>query len=155
MAHTVKQCLDHIGFDIANLEGCSTLQQEFSEIKKAYFKHALQTHPDKGGKSTIFMRAQVSFEVIRKMFLEQTIVSFSSSAVQHSWAKTYESTHSDFADIPTPSWEYYAEAAQVPMPMYRIEPARSDRSRCNQRGTAKKCKSVAIQAGVRLSKCVY
>jgi hypothetical protein len=155
MTQTVKQCLDYIGFDIANLEGCSTLQEEFCEIKKAYFKQALQTHPDKGGNPTIFMRVQVSFEVIREMFCEQTIVSFSSSAVQHGWAKTYESTYSNFADIPTPSWEYYAEAAQVPMPLYRIEPARSDRSQCSQRGTAKHCKSAAIQAGVCSIQSVY
>lgn len=46
----------------------------------------------------------------------------------------------DFKDIPVPSWEYYEEAASRPVPPYRIEYAKSGRSKCSQKvKSAVKC----------------
>ena len=37
------------------------------------------------------------------------------------------------------SWEFYAAAAEEPVPTYRVEKAKSGRSRCRAKGGAKKC----------------
>lgn len=40
---------------------------------------------------------------------------------------------------PTPSWEYYAAAAATPMPLYRVELAKSGRSKCRASGKYQAC----------------
>lgn len=46
----------------------------------------------------------------------------------------------DFANQETPSWEFYEAAATEEQPPYRMELAKSGRSKCTQKGKkAKKC----------------
>jgi hypothetical protein len=41
--------------------------------------------------------------------------------------------------MPTPSWDFFYEAAEEDVPLYRVEAAKSARSKCQQKGKAKKC----------------
>jgi hypothetical protein len=59
---SVKECLASLSDDI-DFAGCTTLQEEFSVIKKLYFKKVLVAHPDKGGDVAAFREVQTSFEV--------------------------------------------------------------------------------------------
>jgi len=63
----VGSCLQNLGVTDSDefFEGCSGVNEEFSRIKKAYFKRVLATHPDKGGDAEEFRRVQTSFEVLR------------------------------------------------------------------------------------------
>ena len=139
---TVGSCLSSIGVDTAALGACQGLQQEFGFIKKAYFKRVLACHPDKGGDPAVFRDVQGAFEVLRDLFDNGGIASFAPSSSQSTaTASSYERKMADMADLPTPSWEYYAEAAEEPVPSYRVELAKSARSACNAKGAAKKCVS--------------
>lgn len=98
----------------------------------------LVSHPDKGGDAAVFRDVQASFEVLRRMFDEHTVESFMSSQDQ-STADDYKGTKAEFKGASTPSWEYYAEAAKEEYATYRVELAKSGRSRCQARGTRKQC----------------
>lgn len=51
-----------------------------------------------------------------------------------------EATWQEFADMPTQSWDFYYEAAEEDMPSYRVELAKSGRSKCKQTSKiGKKC----------------
>ena len=106
---TIKKCLDAIEVTSEHLKDCTNLQEEFSKIKKAYFKKILVSHPDKGGDAAVFRDVQTSFEVIRDVFDKNKIKSFVTSAGES--AKQYDNVYQDFEKRQTPSWEYYYEAA--------------------------------------------
>eukprot|EP00440_Ansanella_granifera_P001525 gb/GFBE01001642.1/.p1 GENE.gb/GFBE01001642.1/~~gb/GFBE01001642.1/.p1 ORF type:complete len:460 (+),score=116.44 gb/GFBE01001642.1/:1-1380(+) len=135
---TVKDCLATIGVATAGLKSCSSLNEEWAFIKKAYFKKILVCHPDKGGDAALFRDVQASFEVLRKLFDDSAIDSFS-AAQDQSTSDMYKGSKEDFKGASTPSWEYYAEAAKEVSATYRVEPARSNRSRCQSRGARKQC----------------
>ena len=102
-------------------------------IKK---KKVLISHPDKGGDAAIFREVQTSFEILRNMYTNKTIKSFSTFV---SPDNNYDKMWKDFGEMPIPSWEYFYSAAEEELPAYRIELAKSGRSKCNQMGKAKKC----------------
>ena len=133
--HNIRDCLAIIG-DI-DFEGCDDIAEEFSRIKKAYYKNVLQSHPDKGGDAAVFREVQTAFEVLRELYNTHNISSFASQ--QQQTADNYDTVFQDFGQMPTPSWEYYYTAAAEDVPLYRVENAKSGRSRCKQKGKAKKC----------------
>lgn len=137
MTHTIRACLVTIGVDIADLQDvCSNLEQEFSFIKKMYFKKVLVCHPDKGGDAEVFRQVHASFEVLRDLYDKQQVTdSFATDSVHVADDDTWQ----DFCNMPPQSWEFYYEAAEQPLPLYRVEPAKSGRSACKQKGKAKKC----------------
>ena len=51
----------------------------------------------------------------------------------------------DFSNQEMPSWEYYEAAAEEEIPTYRVELAKSGRSRCKATGKAKKCYERGIE----------
>ena len=78
---TIKSCLTTIFSDDIGphkedfgLSGCDTLEEEFKIIKKAYFKNALKSHPDKGGDPSVFREVQASFEGKININIKYTIV---------------------------------------------------------------------------------
>jgi len=113
---------------------------------QAYFKKVLATHPDKGGDAAEFRALQAAFEVLRSMVDKGKVTSFTASRKQ-STQKAYNKSFEGFEDMPTPSWDFYAAAADEPIPAYRIERARSGRSSCQARGIAKACSSEVIEDG--------
>jgi hypothetical protein len=48
-------------------------------------------------------------------------------------AEAYEANYASFAQDKAPSWEFYREAAEAEVPIYRVELAKSDRSACVQK----------------------
>ncbi|KAK3268662.1 hypothetical protein CYMTET_22847 [Cymbomonas tetramitiformis] len=137
---TVKACLATVGIHdpVSSLSGCATLEEEFSKVKRRYFKKILKAHPDKGGDPAEFRDIQATFEVLRELFDTRAVDSFITAAKQ-STAAAYVGKASSFAAQDVPSWDYYAAAAEEPVPAYRVETAKSGRSHCRAQGTAKGC----------------
>ena len=77
---------------------------------------------------------------MRDIYEKKSIDSFATSRGKqgYSTATYYDETMNTFdaADLPVPSWEYYAAAEAEPIPSYRVEPASSGRSQCVQKGSA-------------------
>ena len=141
--NTVAKCLAAIGVEDAAkaLEGCESLDAEFKVLKASYHRAVLRAHPDKGGDREVFEDIQNSFEVLRGMFANREVDSFvQAAASRKSTARAFE-----FAEATrpksTPSWEYYAAAAEETVPIYRVEPAKSGRSACSMaaRGPNTRC----------------
>ena len=44
---TVRACLKAIGVQAEDLAGCENVEQQWSAVKKSYFKNILSSHPDK------------------------------------------------------------------------------------------------------------
>ena len=131
---TVAGCLKQVGVtDAAALDACDNLEEEFKVIKKSYFKKILREHPDKGGDEEVFKKTQAAFEVLREMFEGQSVGSFASSAGD-STADVFEQATRAYAHTDRPSWEFYAAAAEETMPSYRVELAKSGRSKCKKTG---------------------
>lgn len=143
MGKTVRECLTCIGAEAPDFfNGCQTINEEFSRIKKAYFKKALLTHPDKGGQVDIFRDVQTSFEILREMYDSGDVSTFESSGDVSS--HKYRNVREEFEKRDTPSWEYYYNAADEVVPSYRVELAKSNRSSCKAKGKAKKCEDTQI-----------
>ena len=62
MPSTIERCLARLGLAIASLAGCDDLDAEWAAVKRAYFKTALKTHPDKGGDASAFRKVQGAFD---------------------------------------------------------------------------------------------
>ena len=134
MPPTVQACLERIGVLTDRLESCADLNEEWAYIKKKYFRAALKNHPDKGGDAAAFRRVQSAFDALRSLYDAADPTFFFSTSASKSTADARVET-----PIDVPSWEYYAEAAQEVVPKYRVERARSSRSRCRAQGTARRC----------------
>ena len=78
------------------------------------------------------------------MYDNKSIVSFVHN-ISKSTTDQYNDTKTSFADKPVPSYEYYEQAAEEDVPTYRMEPAKSGRSACKQKGTACKHTDPIIQ----------
>jgi hypothetical protein len=46
---TIGACLRTLGVTGAELAGCASLEEQFREVKRLYFKGILAAHPDKVG----------------------------------------------------------------------------------------------------------
>ena len=134
--NTVAKCLAAIGVEDAakTLEGCESLEAEFRVLKSSYHRAVLRAHPDKGGNREVFEDIQNSFEVLRGMFANREVDSFAQAAASRkSTSRAFEFAESTRPKS-TPSWEFYAAAAEEPVPIYRVEPAKSRRSGCSMAG---------------------
>ena len=67
---------------------CRSLSDEFSVIKRAYFKNALLTHPDKGGDSHEFRNIDGSFKILRDMFQKKLVTTFGTNQKPKATPKT-------------------------------------------------------------------
>ena len=119
---TIAACLTTLGVPVTSLGACHDLTEEWAIVKKGYFRSALANHPDKGGDSTTFRNIQSAFEALRALFESQAVSCLASSAAKEVAQGSMTSE--------LPSWEYYAHAAEEPVPPYRVEPAKSARSKC-------------------------
>jgi len=128
---TVRDCLTTVGVGPRALNGVGGIDAEWPVIKRAYFKKVLASHPDKGGDAAVFRDVQAAFQVLRGLFDAKAVDSFLSAADEPT-ADSYRGSKADFKDMATPSWEYYAEAAKEDYATYRVELAKSGRSRCQK-----------------------
>ncbi|KNC79551.1 hypothetical protein SARC_08051 [Sphaeroforma arctica JP610] len=149
--------------DTDTFDRCDSLEDEFKLVKKAYFKTVLRSHPDKGGDAAVFRDVQASFELVREMYEKgrvrksfsnylgvetkrkpaarkaRTTTESTDEAFEDDETEAYDDMYREFADMPTPSWEFYAQAAEEVVPPYRMETAKTGRSKCNAKGKAKHC----------------
>ena len=80
-----------------------------------------------------------AFEALREMFEKKTISSFASSLGKKADVKA--------ANLER-SWDYYNDAFDVSLPIYKVELAKSSRSKCTQKTkSAKKCTREEIEKG--------
>ncbi|CAN0216891.1 unnamed protein product [Scytosiphon promiscuus] len=161
---SVGRCLASIGVDATrDLGACSSLTEEFTKIKRAYFRKILVVHPDKGGDAAEFREVNAAWELIRKLYEDRAVGSFADAAAAPAqdrydfdyagkasgsargsggrgggsggggsgWASSAPRTH-----MP---WQYYYDAAAQEVPPYKVELARSGRSKCNATRAARKC----------------
>jgi hypothetical protein len=154
--NTIRQCLLDLDVDDPSVFGSTTREEEFKILKKIYFRKVLQCHPDKGGDPDVFRKVQTSFELLRNLhsggkgghwlFVECMTGTAAASAGSASTNESRDEEEydmadydADFSNMETPSWEYYQQAAEEAVPIYRVELAKSDRSKCSQKGAAKRC----------------
>lgn len=149
---SVRRCLAKIGIDPAGpeLTRCASLTEEFTAIKKAYFKKILVVHPDKGGDAAEFRDVNSSWELIRKLYEDRAVPSFVTAA-ESTTQDRYDYDYGNgggggsAARSASPSathmpWQYYYDAAAEEVPPYKVELARSGRSKCTQRTqSARRC----------------
>ena len=147
MPATVASCLAAINVQPDALTACSSLDDEFAIIKKAYFRRVLAAHPDKGGDAATFRKVQAAFEVLRGLYDSGRVGGSFATSLNTATASEYGSSMSGFSATDVPSWEFYAAAAEAPVPSYRVELARSNRSSCCQQGNAKHCLDPSIDQG--------
>ena len=132
MPRTIEYCLAKLGVAPDSLGRCADLTEEWSTIKRAYFKTALKTHPDKGGDAATFRKVQAAFGALRSHYDGAGSGFLFSCAA----AQPVDQHSAIDPEMNTPSWEFYAEAAQEVVPMYHVERAKSSRSRCQAKGSA-------------------
>ena len=132
------------------------LDEEFRTIKRSYHRECLKKHPDKGGSEAEFVRLNDVWENVREMYERKTIESYWEEAQKHhervvkggggrrrrtttttttKASKTKKKKKGDAQKKTTSGWSYrsykfYEEAAAYDDPEYRVELARSNRSRC-------------------------
>ena len=133
MPRKVADRLATLGVDPTKFASCSDVDEEWAVIKKNYFKRVLREHPDKGGDAERFRKLQMAFEALRALFELGRPGFLFSTAASHS---TEEATFEPSPNVP--SWEYYKEAAEEAVPTYKVERAKSGRSRCCAKGSAKR-----------------
>eukprot|EP00808_Paulinella_micropora_P029881 g25863.t1 len=150
---TLKNCVEAIiGRTISTVDffqGTQSISEEFAKLKKEYFKKVLVAHPDKGGDPAVFRELRTSWEVLREAFEKEEVTSFAALSAQA--AEGYDKIYTDLDDLPTQPYEYYAAAAEEPVPGYRVELAKSGRSECKAQA-GKKCGTHAaiLQGSVRI-----
>ena len=130
---TIANCCSKLGVQLETLAASNGLDEEWALLKKAYFKKCLANHPDKGGDPAAFREVQGAFESLRQTYDSRAVASFATSA-----SKAVGDAQAP-SDSTTPSWEFYADAAEEPVPVYRVERAKSGRSKCSAKGSAKTC----------------
>ena len=133
---TLVSCLTIIGVPSDALLECANLEDEFKLIKKCYFKEILIAHPDKGGDAEKFRQINEAFQKIREAFEKRAVTSFSTESTTFAPDDFYTTYTEDF----TKSYDFYWNAAEEEVPLYKVELAKSGRSKCVQKGKeAKKC----------------
>ncbi len=70
------------------------------------------------------------------MFEKRSVDSFQESQARSTKAD-FQRNWDAWEDFSTPAYAYYEEAAEVDMPLYRVELAKSGRSACIKHGTLK------------------
>ena len=102
-------------------------------LQRRFFNAALDHHPDKGGDAAVFRDKRAAFEALRHLYQDGAIALFSTSGGK-STASVFDESRDIFESGPVPSWDYFQAAETTPMPLYRIELAKSGRSKCHQTG---------------------
>ena len=154
--HTIQQSLTDLGLvDATSLASATTRDEEFKVIKKRYHKACLQHHPDKGGDADMFREIHTSYELLRDLhegkvppprrgigswlFSDYLVEAAAGAKAATDEAFDMSAYDTSFSQQAPPSWEFYAHAAADKPPTYRVELAKSGRSRCKATGKFKAC----------------
>jgi len=105
-------------------------------VKKVYFKAALTLHPDKGGDPADFRALQEAWESVRQLWDSSRINPAGFPYYFGGVGGADKASAPSGRTGPTPSWEWFADAAEEAIPSYRVELAKSGRSQCKAKGAA-------------------
>jgi len=99
-----------------------------------------------------FWRERPSLQVLRDLKDKNSIQSFigSASAAYGSTGSSFDSNFSRFSTGPIPSWEFYSEAAEEAVPIYKVELAKSGRSKVSAVDCVRPCFSALLKACLQL-----
>ena len=139
--NTISSHLKALGIRVSDLSSCDSLHDEFTMIKRSYFRKILVAHPDKGGDPQEFRTLNTSFEAIRNLFDKKAVRSFATNASEH--VQYSQPSVGRTPSTSTPSWEFYSAAAEEDLPLYKVELAKSGRSKCVYR--TRYCTSPVIE----------
>lgn len=134
---TILGHLTVLGITIADLSQCLTLEDEWAFIKKHHFNHIKVCHPDKGGDAGTFRSVNDSFNVLRELVSKNQINRFASDS-SRATAREPDRRSAASQDEYAP-WEWYEESGKVDFVPYIVEPAKSDRSKCNKKTKKEPC----------------
>lgn len=139
---TVARCLSTITATQTDILDCNTVDDEFARIKRVYFKQILRVHPDKGGSSSEFRSVQSAWEVVRDLYdkgkVHETGFSYYFSGIGAAQEADQRAPEDESGTTPSASW--FEEAAAETVPPYKVEAARSDRSKCVTKATSIGCR---------------
>ena len=112
-------------------------------MKKLYFKLALSTHPDKGGDPARFREVQEAFEAVRTLYDSNKVpaAGFAHYLGGGAGASAKASAPSGRTGQPTPSYDWFADAAEEAVPAYRVELAKSARSQARAHLESRRCRA--------------
>jgi hypothetical protein len=127
--------LGAIGLSFTDLD-CEP-DDRWNKIKHAFFKYALEHHPDKGGVASDFDEANTAFQKLREL-TQNGAISVKDVSCGAVAASPLRATNLK----PYAYYEAIARAAGTPP--YRVEPALSGRSKC------KSCKLPIAEADLRV-----
>ena len=133
MAATIRACLAAIFATPETIAGCDSVDSEFGALKKVYFKGVLSAHPDKGGDPAAFRAIHEAWEVLRALYDAGRVhvSGFAFYFKGEGAAQRAEPARASFSGAARPaSYSWYEAAAAEPVPAYRAEAARSNRSTC-------------------------
>lgn len=152
MSKTIKECLTtlHVTADDLSAAG-GALKAEFAVIKAAFRALVLVHHPDKGGTAEAFRQIRASFEVLKDLYSKNAVTTFCVASQQPS-GEDLGRAFAHYEGQPVPSYDFFAQAAAEDIPSYRIEKAKSGRSKCVQKSEKyRKCHDLIIEkAAVRI-----
>jgi len=118
----------------SSFEACANFEDEFRVVKKAYLKIVLKEHPDKGGDRERFEAVQTAWETLSSMKAENKLGSLRSTKTASTSAAKEHAHAAAHRPSSTPDWSFYAEAfKESEIPLYKVERAKSGRSRCEMR----------------------
>jgi curved DNA-binding protein CbpA len=136
----VLDCIKKLSVDLDKLKSAGTASSEFTLIRKAFLRKAIETHPDKnGGVNDRFQQVYDAFEAIKEVSNsgEHDILSILDHEVRGSAPRVAAARPFD-----------YYEAAAAAMPSYRFERAKNSRSKCVS------CKEVIGEGKMRIGSMV-
>ncbi|KAH8095967.1 hypothetical protein JL720_3304 [Aureococcus anophagefferens] len=129
---TIAKCLESMDVDSSSaFVACGNIDEEWKLVKKAYYKKILVAHPDKGGDVRGVREVNVAFEVLRGYYDKKKVGSFATAAKKETRADfDREATAFEAAEAPRRLQELglLLRGRGGEVPLYRVEPARSDRS---------------------------
>jgi hypothetical protein len=128
----IYECLCTLGVTADTFANDTSLDEEFNSIKRLYFKLAITQHPDKGGDAEAFQQTHDAWECIRTLHASDGVPAAGFKHYLAPAGRSERGTKRKKSDGRVPSWEWFAEAAADDIPAYRVEPARSGRSKCKK-----------------------
>ena len=120
---TILGHLAVLGITIADLVAFTSLEDEWTFIKKHHFNHIKVCHPDKGGDAETFRTVNDSFNVLRELVSNKQVKRFAteSSRPTVQAPAVGGSSAGDYAP-----WEWYEESGAVDfvpyIVSYRMQP---------------------------------
>ena len=150
----LRECFETLAIDVDDLISRSKIsREEYVVVKQAFHAQALAHHPDKGGEASKFREVHEAYTLLKETFerdaesrLTARVGPRAARAMKKRKTKTAKKNRDDDGDgfgYAYASYEFYEEMAKFEATSYRVEYAKSGRSKC----VAKRRGGVACEHG--------